>query len=357
MIEVAVPSPEILHYKGEAQRAFHERAAAVTRSRFGPSVFVRGVVEISNFCRENCVYCGMRRENRNLKRFRAKHEQIADLLINHHPASVTDVNIQAGEDPVAAREVALPLIRSLKEHTNLGISVCLGILDESLYQQMKEAGATLYIMKFEMANSSHYAEFQAPGTSEKRIAHIRHLASTGWNLSSGFIAGLPRQTDDDLMANFALAAELPLDGISVSPFIPGDETPLSNAEISDIDLTLNCMAILRLMRPDWIIPSISALNLAEPGNGYRRGLRTGANLVTINMTPSEFRGDYLLYKRDRFIMTEERILSAIAAEGLTPSTQSLADYYRAKKVNGKHHDNVELGGKRSATPLSLSTDS
>jgi biotin synthase len=87
------------------------------------------------------------------------------------------------------------------------------------------------------------------------------------------------------------------------------------------------MAAMRLMRPDWVIPSVSALNLAEPGNGYRRGLRTGANLVTINLTPADVRGDYLLYKRDRFIMTEERILSAIADEGLEPSTQSLVDFY------------------------------
>jgi len=93
---------------------------------------------------------------------------------------------------------------------------------------------------------------------------------------------------------------------------------------------------LRLMKPKWVIPSVSALNLAAPESGYRRGLRTGANLVTINMTPSEVRGDYLLYKRDRFIMTEDRILNAIVAEGLTPSTQSLADYYAAGKVNGTH---------------------
>src|SRR5205085_11479452 len=108
------------------------------------------------------------------------------------------------------------------------------------------------------------------------------------------------------------------------------ETPLSNAPMADINLTLNSMAALRLMRPDWVIPAISALNLAEPGQGYRRRLRTGANLVTINLTPSELRDDYLLYKRDRFIMTEERILNAISAEGLTPSAQSLAEYYRAK---------------------------
>jgi biotin synthase len=150
-------------------------------------------------------------------------------------------------------------------------------------------------------------------------------------VSSGFISGLPDQTERQLLANFSLAAELPLDGCSVSPFIPGDETPLAAAPMADIDLTLNCMAALRLMRPNWVIPAVSALNLAEPGAGYRRGLRTGANLVTINLTPTDVRGDYLLYKRDRFIMTEERILKAIAAEGLAPSTQSLAEFYRGSK--------------------------
>ncbi len=95
-----------------------------------------------------------------------------------------------------------------------------------------------------------------------------------------------------------------------------------------IELTLNCMAALRLMRPAWVIPAVSALNLAEPNLGYRRGLRTGANLVTMNLTPSDIRGDYLLYKRDRFIMTEERILGAIATEGFEPAEASLADYFR-----------------------------
>src|SRR5206468_12749371 len=119
---------------------------------------------------------------------------------------------------------------------------------------------------------------------------------------------------------------------SVSPFITGEEAPLSGAALGDINLTLNCMAALRLMRPDWVIPSVSALNLAEPGCGYRRGLRTGANLVTINLTPSELRGDYLLYKRDRFIMTEEIILKAVQSEGLETSSVGLAEHYRARKA-------------------------
>src|SRR5882724_13492541 len=108
MTRFGLPTPELLLCKGEEQKAFHEQAAGVARSRFGRNVFVRGVVEISNYCRENCEYCGMRRGNRGLKRFRTSHEQLADLLIHHRPSSITDVNIQAGEDPVAVREVALP---------------------------------------------------------------------------------------------------------------------------------------------------------------------------------------------------------------------------------------------------------
>ncbi len=338
MTGLFMPTTAMLQLRGEAQRAFHEEAARAARTRFGQRVFVRAVVEVSNYCRENCAYCGMRRDNRQLTRYRASHEQLAGLLIHHRPESVTDVNIQAGEDPVAVREVVLPLIRTLRRETSLGISVCLGLLSPAMYAELQEAGASIYIIKFEMAGPARYAALQAPGQFERRLADIRHLAAGGWRVSSGFIAGLPDQSREDLLANFALARELPLDGCSVSPFIPGDETPLARAPMGDIDTTLNCMAALRLMRPDWVIPSVSALNLAEPGSGYGRGLRTGANLVTINLTPAEMRGNYLLYRRDRFIMTEEKILAAVAAEGLIASPQSLADFYRSKQRNGARQE-------------------
>jgi biotin synthase len=345
MIQPRLPSAEMLYLHGEAQEAFHQKAALATRARFGNQVFVRGVVEVSNYCRENCAYCGMRRSNRSLQRFRAEHDQLAELLIHHRPRSLTDVNIQAGEDPVAVREVVLPLIQTLRRETELGISVCLGSLNHSMYADLKQAGAGIYIIKFEIANPKMYAAMESPGQFDQRIANICHLAQTGWRVSSGFIAGLPGQTSDDILANFTLASQLPLDGCSVSPFIPGEETPLANASMAGIDLTLNCMAAMRLMRPDWVIPSVSALNIAGAGTGYRRGLRTGANLVTINLTPADFRENYLLYKRDRFIMTEERILNAVAAEGLEPSTQSLADFYVASKANGTAaHD------REAATP-------
>lgn len=321
------PSEFDLVGNGAAQAALHERASAATRQAFGRNVFVRAVVEVSNFCRENCTYCGMRRDNRTLHRFRAKHEQLGELLIHHRPASVTDVNIQSGEDPVAVREVVLPLIRTLRRETPLGISVCLGSLSPELYAELFAAGASIYIIKFETGDAASYAKFQAPGTFTDRLRNIRHLAETGWKVSSGFIAGLPGQNAADLAENFRVAGGLPIHGCSVSPFVPGDETPLANELTSNVNWTLNSTAALRLMRPDWVIPAVSALNLATK-DGYRRGLGAGANLTTINLTPTEVREDYVIYKRDRFIMTEERVLDAIAAEGLTPSRQSLVDFYR-----------------------------
>jgi biotin synthase len=330
MDKLFFPDAEMLQARGAAQDRWHERSAAAAARSFGRQVFVRAVVEVSNFCRENCHYCGMRRDNRKLARYRASADQLAELLIHHRPASVTDVNIQAGEDPVVVREVVLPLVKSLRRETPLGISVCLGTLAKEMYAELRQAGANIYIIKFEVADAAHYSQFHAPGTQTERLEHIRHLAATGWAVSSGFISGLPGQESGQLLANFKLASQLPLGGCSVSPFIPGEETPLVGAPTADIDLTLNCMAALRLLRPDWVIPAVSALNLAGPGEGYRRGLRTGANLVTMNLTPGEMRGNYLLYKRDRFIMTEERILSAIEAEGLSPSRQRLAEYYSSK---------------------------
>jgi biotin synthase len=323
--------------KGAEQVTLHERAAQASTKTFGPRVFVRAVVEVSNYCRENCCYCGMRRDNRVLARARACHDEIAEILIHHRPAIVTDVNIQSGEDPVAVRTVVVPLLRTLRRETNLGLSVCLGTLDAHLYEELQVAGASVYVLKFETADAAGYSRQKAPGSLSERLDHIRWLSGKGWKVSSGFIAGLPGQSDADLLSNCTLAGELPLHGCSVSPFVPGEHTPLTAAAPGDVEATLNCMAMLRLMRPGWVIPAVSALNLAQAGTGYRRGLRAGANLVTINLTPPALQREYVLYKRDRFIMDEQRVLDAITAEGLTPSTQSLASFYR----KGMAGENIE----------------
>jgi biotin synthase len=301
-----------------------QRAGALRDEVFGRQVFVRGVIEVSNFCRQNCHYCGMRRDNRDLKRFRLDLEALRETVRRGLPEMITDLNLQTGEDAVGVREIILPLIETIRRETNLGVSVCLGTLDHKLYDELREAGASYYIIKLETGNPEHYRAIRAPGTFDSRLAAIRYLAATGWSVSSGFIVGLPGQTPEHIEETLDLLGELPLAGASVSPFIAGEQTPFANQPSALSETTLECIARLRLRNPSYIIPAISALNIVRE-DGYVRALRAGANLATINLTPPTNREDYLLYKRSRFIMHEERVRKAIEAADCAISTVSIEE--------------------------------
>ena len=274
----------------------------------------------------------MRRDNRSLKRYRLDADALLQMLIHERPEAITDINLQAGEDPIAVREIVIPLVRELKQRTNLGISVCLGTLSHREYAQLFEAGADYYIIKLETGNEAHYRAMQSPGNMVERLEAMRHLAATGWSVSSGFIVGLPGQTPAMVLETLQLLDSLPLAGCSVSPFIPGDATPLVASEAGSLDWTLNALAMMRLASPDRVIPAVSAMTLVGQ-HGYSRAIRAGANLATINLTPTRERGDYLLYKKDRNIMTEERILGEIAAAGCGRSSLSLSEFLRARHAS------------------------
>jgi biotin synthase len=331
---LAEPAPTLLPPIALDQRppeALLERAGHTARSHFGPRAFVRAVLEVSNFCRQNCTYCGMRRDNKSLARYRADTDILRRILFDELPSSVTDINFQTGEDPVAVREILLPLIHEITRNTRIGVSVCLGTLDAKLYDELFQAGARYYIIKLETGNAVHFRQLQAPGTLEKRIHAIRHLATNGWWVSSGFIAGLPGQTDSHLRETLDLLQSLPLAGSSVSPFIPGPDTPLAQATTAPFGLALHCLAWMRLMNPTHVIPAVSAMNIVQ-SDGYVRALRAGANLTTINLTPEAWRDDYLLYRRSRVIMGEQRVLDAIEAAGLEPSTTGLIEFLSRKST-------------------------
>lgn len=322
---------EFLKRTGSLQRELHERAMHAREAGFGREIFVRGVLEISNFCRENCAYCGMRRDNRTLHRYRLALERLLEVLLEHRPQSVTDINLQAGEDPVAVREIAIPLIRELRRHTTLGISACFGTLSEREYRELRESGADFYVIKIETGDEDHYRQMQSPGTLPERLAAIRHLASTGWHVSSGLILGLPGQTDEHIVKTLALLKSLPLAGNSVSPFIPGDRTALAAETAASLDMTLNCLAMMRLNSPERIIPAVSAMKLVGE-DGYARAIRAGANLATVNLTPGDERSDYLLYKSGRQIMTEESVLREIERAGCAPSRTGMSEFLNRKNA-------------------------
>ena len=309
------------------QRALHDQARETRDATFGRRVFVRGVVEVSNHCRQNCHYCAMRRDNRELARYRLAPDKLAELIIHRRPESITDIDIQAGEDPVAVREVVLPLVRALRKHTELGLMLCLGTLTPREYDELRDAGANFYILKIETGDPAHYESIEAPGTLAKRVEAVRYLASTGWKVSSGLIVGLPGQKSEYIVRTLELLTELPLAGSSVSPFVSGTHTPFATAPNGNIDLTLNCLAWMRLAMPQWIIPAVSAMKLVS-ADGYVRAFNAGANLATINLTPRDVRADYPIYKQDRIIMDEELVLSAIKQAGCEVSNTGVTEYLR-----------------------------
>ncbi|MDB6022540.1 MAG: Radical domain protein, partial [Pedosphaera sp.] len=288
---------------------------------------VRGVVEVSSHCRENCHYCAMRRDNHSLKRYRLAADELAELIIHQRPAAITDIDIQAGEDPVAVREVVLPLVRELRRRTELGITLCLGTLSSRQYDELRDAGADYYVIKIETGESRHYDFINAPGTLAERLAVICYLAGKGWKVSSGLIVGLPGQTQAQVDQALNLLTLLPLAGCSISPFVAGAQTPFADAGNGDIEQILNCVAWLRLRAPRWIIPAVSAMRLVSE-DGYVRAFNAGANLATINLTPRAVRADYPIYKRDRIIMDEERVLAAIEAADCHLSRVGIAAHLR-----------------------------
>ena len=318
-----------LRASGSSQRSLHETARELRDASFGRKVFVRGVVEVSSFCRQNCNYCAMRRDNHKLHRYRLAADQVLELIVHHRPAAITDIDIQAGEDPVAVREVVLPLVRELRRRTNLGITLCLGTLTSRDYDELRDAGADYYIMKLATGDAGHYHTILAPGTLSQRLEAVRYLAASGWNVSSGFILGLPGQTDDMIGSTLELLGILPLAGCSVSPFIAGQDTTYAEQPNGCLDLTLNCVALMRLGSPHWIIPAVSAMKMVGH-DGYTRALNAGANLTTINLTPQECREQYPIYRRDRFIMDEERVLAAIDQAGCSPSSISMSEFLRSR---------------------------
>ncbi|MGZ5545330.1 MAG: radical SAM protein, partial [Limisphaerales bacterium] len=238
-----------------------------------------------------------------------------------------DIDIQAGEDPVAVREVVLPLVRELRQRTNLGITLCLGTLSPFEYDELREAGGDYYVIKIETGNDAHFQFIGAPGTLAKRVAAIRYLAQSGWKVSSGFIVGLPGQRPSHIDQTLELLGQLPLAGCSVSPFVAGPDTPFAGAVCGNIDLTIDCVAEMRLAAPQWIIPAVSAMRLVSE-DGYVRAFNAGANLATINLTPVAARANYPIYKRDRVIMDEDRVLSSIEEAGCEVSRVGISEYLK-----------------------------
>lgn len=272
------------------------RALALRRKIYGNKVFVRGLIEFTNYCKNNCYYCGLRCGNTNLQRYRLTEDEILQCGDEGYALGFRTFVLQGGEDAYFTDDVLVPLVAELHQrHPDAAITLSVGERSRESYARLRQAGAERYLLRHETANSLHYAKLHpAVQSLANRKKCLQDLKELGYAVGSGFMVGSPFQTLMNLVEDIRFLQELQPAMIGIGPFLSHRDTPFWNEPNGDLQLTLRLIALLRIFFPHALIPATTALaTLAE--NGRELGMAYGANVLMPNLTPAVVRKQYLLY--------------------------------------------------------------
>jgi biotin synthase len=285
-------------------RELFQRADAVRRKYYGTDVYVRGLIEFTNYCKNDCLYCGIRRDNRNLERYRLSKDEILSCCENGYGLGYRTFVLQGGEDPFYTDDRICEIVSEIrKKYTDCAITLSIGEKPYKSYETFFKAGANRYLLRHETANTEHYAKLHPVEMSlENRKNCLRNLKKIGYQVGSGFMVGSPFQTTECLIEDLRFLQELEPAMIGIGPFIAHRETPFNRFKNGDLRRTLRLIAMLRLLFPYALIPATTALGTADP-QGREMGLCAGANVVMPNLSPVDVRKKYELY--DNKICTGE----------------------------------------------------
>jgi len=265
---------------------------------FGEQVHLRGIIEFSNYCAQNCVYCGLREDNFALNRYRMSVDEILVAAKKAYIGGIKTIILQSGEDNFFDTDMISYLIYSIKKQFDVAVTLSTGERGFDEYKAWKIAGADRYLMKHETANRKSYSAFHSKGRLEERINHLKYLKMIGYQIGSGNMIGLPGQKLEDIADDILLCKELDVDMAAFGPFIPAPFTPLQSQTAGSVDLTLKTMAVARLVLRDVNIPATTALDSIDV-EGREKGLNVGANVVMPDFTPLPYREYYQIYKNKR----------------------------------------------------------
>lgn len=303
----------LLTASGDLQQALFDQARQRRDAHVGPAVTLRGVIEISNYCQKTCDYCAMRPLNKSLTRYRLPDETILAISADIKAAGIGTVFLQSGQDR-KCDDILERVIPQIKNGLGQNLLLNVGEKPKEEYRKYRELGADSFILKFETSDPALY-EAVAHSPLAKRLECIGWLQELGFRVGTGNIIGLPGQTLDTLAGDIQLAARIKPDFVSSSPFIPNQNTPYEQVPNGSLPITLNSIAICRILFPNALIPSVSALEKIEAG-GQARGLDAGANVLTINFTPPESREKFAIYSQQRFVVSLEHALKTVDQAGL-----------------------------------------
>lgn len=278
----------------DSKQQLYDEAVRVREELFGNEVHLRGIIEFSNYCEQNCNYCGIRWGNNGIPRYRMNMEQILQVANQIHSLDIKTIVLQSGEDQHYTGDFIAEVISEIKARYDVAITLSLGERKFEDYDKWIDAGADRYLLKHETANPQLYFEWHNKQKLDDRLKHLCYLKKIGFQTGSGNIIGMPYQTIEDVADDILLCEEFDVDMASFSPFMPSENTPYANVPKCDIDLVLKTMAVARIYLRNVHIPATTALASLD-ASGREKGILAGANVVMPSYTPVGMRDNYLIY--------------------------------------------------------------
>ena len=280
----------------EAAAELASRATAVREDVYGRTVFIRGLVEVSNICKNDCYYCGIRASNRACDRYRLADREILEACAEGYGLGFRTFVLQGGEDPSLDDDRLCRLLSDIKSaHPDCAVTLSLGERSRESYARLRAAGADRYLLRHETATKSHYERLHPPALSfDNRMRCLSDLRELGYAVGCGFMVGSPYQTTADLARDLDFLATFSPEMCGIGPFIPHKDTPFASHPAGGVELTCYLLSIIRLMLPSVLLPATTALGTLHP-EGREMGILAGANVVMPNLSPASVRKKYALY--------------------------------------------------------------
>lgn len=326
-----LPDDELLNIisGGEYDESLRSAADEVRREIYGDEVYIRGLIEFTNYCGNDCYYCGIRRSNRNATRYRLTKEDILACCDEGYELGLRTFVLQGGEDRRFTDHMVCDIVSSIKErHGDCAVTLSIGEKSRESYEAYLRAGADRYLLRHETADAAHYGKLHpASMSADNRKRCLFDLKELGYQVGSGFMVGSPWQTAENILADLRFLQRLDPDMIGIGPYIVHADTPFRDMKSGSLTLTLRMISVLRLMFPHALLPATTALGTIHP-MGREMGLLAGANVVMPNLSPAEVRELYTLYD-------DKLCTGAEAAESLNLLSAKVRDAgYRVAVARG-----------------------
>ena len=271
-------------------------ARAVAQRAFGRDIYLRGLIEFTNWCKNDCYYCGIRSGNARAERYRLSNEQILSCCETGYALGFRTFVLQGGEDPFFTDERIVGIVSAMRRvYPDCAITLSLGEKPRDSYRRYFDAGADRYLLRHETADEAHYARLHPPALSfAARRRCLWDLKDIGFQVGCGFMVGSPGQTLEAIFRDLQFIRELSPHMVGIGPFIPHADTPFAGEAAGTLEDTLRLLSIVRLLLPNVLLPATTALGTIDP-TGREQGIRAGANVVMPNLSPADVRGKYMLY--------------------------------------------------------------